>query len=148
MPREVNILFLRSYFSCGNLHSVISVVWFRSKELKNVVTPVIPLSFQQSSSQIFQQSNLVSQTFRLIFFMLHGFKLKEKCLDIICLWVYAPTRLRSFTVLPKKVWKISSHLELIVLHQNFASAKVRNVAGLKIIKLQNQYLNKNVLSSS
>jgi len=31
---------------------------------------------------------------------------------------------------------------------NFASAKVRNVAGLKIIKLQNKYLNKKVLSSS
>ena len=31
---------------------------------------------------------------------------------------------------------------------NLASAKVRNVAGLKIIKLQNKYLNKKVLSSS
>ena len=35
-------------------------------------------SFQQSSSQIFEQSNLVSETFCLIFFMLHGFKLNEK----------------------------------------------------------------------
>ena len=129
MPREVNILFLRSYFSCGNLHGVISVFWFRSKELKNVVTPVIPQSFQQSSSQIFQQSNLVSQTCCLIFFMLHGFKLNEKCLDIICLCVYAPTRLRSFTVLPIKVWKTSSYLDFLVLHQKFASANVRNVAG-------------------
>jgi len=148
MTREVNTLFLRSYFSCGNLHGVISVFWFRSKGLKNVVTPVIPQSFQQSSSQNFQQSNLVSQTFCLMFFMLYGFKLNEKCLDIICLYVYAPTRLRSFTVLPKKVSKISSYLDVLVLHQNFASAKVRNVAGLKIIKLQNQYLNKKVLSSS
>jgi len=31
---------------------------------------------------------------------------------------------------------------------NLASAKVRNVAGLEIIKLQNQYPNKKVLSSS
>ena len=148
MPKEVNNLFLRSWFACGNRHGVISVFWFRSKALKNVVTPVIHQSFQQSSSQIFQQSNLASQTFCLIFFMKHGFKLNEKWLDIICLCVYAPTRLRSFTVLPKKVWKISSHLDFLVLHQNFASSKFPNVAGLKIIKLQNQYLNKKVLSSS
>jgi len=31
---------------------------------------------------------------------------------------------------------------------NLASAKPRNIAGLKIIKLQNQYLNKEVLSLS
>ena len=69
-------------------------------------------------------------------FVLHGFKLTRKIHQKIYLWVYAPTRLRSFIVLSKKVWKTSSHLGFLVLHQilfqpNFETQQVSNQSSFK-----------------
>ena len=63
---EANILFHTQYFSYGNLVGVFfsfsgvffSFSWFRSIELKNVVTPVFPPSIQPSSPKCFSEAIL------------------------------------------------------------------------------------------
>jgi len=111
--------------------------------------PPSQLSHQNLSAKIpqtFQQSNLASQTFSLIFFKLHGFKLTQKTHRTNLLMGLCAN---MFTLVHSSFEKSMENLlspGFSCSAPNLVSDKFRN--GLKIIKLQNQYLNKKVLSSS
>jgi len=95
-----------------------------------------------------QRSNLASQRFCVIVFNLDSFKLTRKMPRInLFMGLCANTFTLVHSFFEKSMENIlSSGFSCSV--PNLASAKVRNVADLKIIELQNQYLNKKLLSSS
>ena len=80
--------------------------------------------------------------------MLYGFKLTRKMPRIN---LFMGLCANTFTLVHGSFEKSMKNILLPGFScsaTNLASANVRNVAGLKIIKLQNQYLNKKVLFSS
>ena len=90
---------------------------FRVKSWKQLSCQLYPQNFQQTSHNFFSRPIFRHKRFVWCFLSSTVPNQHEKHFEWICFCVQAPTRLRSFILRLKKVWKISSYLDLLVLYQ-------------------------------